>query len=217
MNQAHRQIQRLAYSRKLAELQERMVDRLDQILSRYGDLEADALASLSDYAFIFEQYGEISGTQGIGQLLASAQELEKLNKKLRQMQDFGKGLELHMLDVGHLMNHPFQYVLVLSGDQLYRMDYQAMMRTHVQSGADVTIAALPVDGAAAKSCNIVDRRLQHTVVASYQIRVFLTDSNRQPVVPVRLESLVTIGRTGVGDEWRLAGARVAAQAGGRNG
>ena len=36
------------------------------------------------------------------------------------------------------------YVLILSGDQLYRMDYQAMLRTHVESGADVTIAAMPV-------------------------------------------------------------------------
>ena len=37
------------------------------------------------------------------------------------------------------------YVLVLSGDQLYRMDFAAMIRPHVESRADVTIAALPVD------------------------------------------------------------------------
>jgi len=35
-------------------------------------------------------------------------------------------------------------VLVLSGDQLYRMDYRQMMKTHRESGADVTIAAIPV-------------------------------------------------------------------------
>jgi glucose-1-phosphate adenylyltransferase len=37
------------------------------------------------------------------------------------------------------------YVLILSGDQLYRMDYGEMLATHQKTGADVTIAALPVD------------------------------------------------------------------------
>ncbi len=35
-------------------------------------------------------------------------------------------------------------VLILSGDQLYRMDYRDMIATHRSSGADVTIAAIPV-------------------------------------------------------------------------
>lgn len=38
-----------------------------------------------------------------------------------------------------------EYVLILSGDQLYRMDYQDMLETHIRSNAEVTIAALPVD------------------------------------------------------------------------
>jgi glucose-1-phosphate adenylyltransferase len=35
------------------------------------------------------------------------------------------------------------YVLILSGDQLYRMDFADMIRKHRESGADVTIAAKP--------------------------------------------------------------------------
>ncbi len=35
-------------------------------------------------------------------------------------------------------------VLVLSGDQLYRMDYRDLLETHRKSGADVTIGCLPV-------------------------------------------------------------------------
>jgi glucose-1-phosphate adenylyltransferase len=35
-------------------------------------------------------------------------------------------------------------VLILSGDQLYRMDFRQLLRTHEESQADVTIAALPV-------------------------------------------------------------------------
>src|SRR5262249_41741979 len=35
-------------------------------------------------------------------------------------------------------------VLILSGDQLYRMDFRQMLRTHRQNNADATIALLPV-------------------------------------------------------------------------
>jgi glucose-1-phosphate adenylyltransferase len=48
-----------------------------------------------------------------------------------------------------------KYVLVLSGDQLYRMDYQQMIKTHVDSGADATIACLPVDREAASGFGIM--------------------------------------------------------------
>jgi glucose-1-phosphate adenylyltransferase len=37
-----------------------------------------------------------------------------------------------------------EYVLILSGDQLYRMDFQEMLKTHQSANADVTIAAMPV-------------------------------------------------------------------------
>ncbi len=48
-----------------------------------------------------------------------------------------------------------EYVMILSGDQLYRMDYRAMIETHHQSGADVTIAALPVAREAARSLGVM--------------------------------------------------------------
>jgi glucose-1-phosphate adenylyltransferase len=35
-------------------------------------------------------------------------------------------------------------VLILSGDQLYRMDYRKLLATHVQTNADITIAVIPV-------------------------------------------------------------------------
>ena len=38
----------------------------------------------------------------------------------------------------------YDLVLILSGDQLYRMDFQDMIRTHLENKAAVTIAALPV-------------------------------------------------------------------------
>ena len=44
----------------------------------------------------------------------------------------------------HLLNHDFDYVLILSGDQLYRMDFRKMIGQHVESEADLTIATIPV-------------------------------------------------------------------------
>ena len=44
----------------------------------------------------------------------------------------------------YIGNENCQEVLILSGDQLYRMDYRALIRTHRESKADVTIAAIPV-------------------------------------------------------------------------
>jgi glucose-1-phosphate adenylyltransferase len=48
-----------------------------------------------------------------------------------------------------------EYVLILSGDQLYRMDFARMFQLHVESKAQVTIAALPVDGRQASAFGIV--------------------------------------------------------------
>ena len=44
----------------------------------------------------------------------------------------------------HFENSSFDYMLILSGDQLYRMDYRTILNQHVSSGADVTVATLPV-------------------------------------------------------------------------
>lgn len=45
----------------------------------------------------------------------------------------------------HLHNHDFDYVLVLSGDQLYQMDFEKLARYHIQQDADLTIATIPVN------------------------------------------------------------------------
>jgi glucose-1-phosphate adenylyltransferase len=37
------------------------------------------------------------------------------------------------------------YVLVISGDHIYKMDYELMLKDHEQRGADVTIACIEVD------------------------------------------------------------------------
>ncbi|MGB4781589.1 glucose-1-phosphate adenylyltransferase [Candidatus Methylomirabilis sp.] len=42
----------------------------------------------------------------------------------------------------HFRNYPHDLVLVLSGDQLYRMDFRQIIDQHIRTAADVTIAAI---------------------------------------------------------------------------
>lgn len=44
----------------------------------------------------------------------------------------------------HFDAHESEYILILSGDQLYQMDFQDMIRKHIDSKAEVTIATIPV-------------------------------------------------------------------------
>jgi glucose-1-phosphate adenylyltransferase len=44
----------------------------------------------------------------------------------------------------HIEKNDFEYVLILSGDQLYQMDFADMLNHHRQAGADITIATIPV-------------------------------------------------------------------------
>ncbi len=44
----------------------------------------------------------------------------------------------------HIGNNEFDYVLILSGDQLYQMEFGAMLDEHIAKGADISIATIPV-------------------------------------------------------------------------
>ncbi len=47
-------------------------------------------------------------------------------------------------NIGFIEQHDPEYVLILSGDQLYRMDYQKMLDNHKRHNADLTVAVMPV-------------------------------------------------------------------------
>src|ERR1022692_1781075 len=55
----------------------------------------------------------------------------------------------------HFLNHDFEYLLILSGDQLYRMDYRHMIDQHIETGADITVATIPVGRKEAQSFGIM--------------------------------------------------------------
>lgn len=55
----------------------------------------------------------------------------------------------------HFLQHDFEYALILSGDQLYQMDYNLMVEEHVKSKAKISIATIPVNAKDATSFGIL--------------------------------------------------------------
>jgi glucose-1-phosphate adenylyltransferase len=67
----------------------------------------------------------------------------------------------------HFQNQDWDYLLILSGDQLYRMDFRQIVNQHIEMGAEITIATIPVPRAEASSLGIMqvdgDRRITRFV------------------------------------------------------
>ena len=81
----------------------------------------------------------------------------------------------------HIRNLGVDHYVVLSGDQLYRMDYRELMATHIRTNADITIAALPVSREDASAFGVMK------VHANGRINEFV----EKPKDPGLLDSLVT--------------------------
>ncbi|MDC7242584.1 MAG: sugar phosphate nucleotidyltransferase, partial [Sphaerochaetaceae bacterium] len=55
----------------------------------------------------------------------------------------------------HFRDTKAKYYIILSGDQLYSMDFHNMLKKHVESGAELTIAAKPISRAQATGLGII--------------------------------------------------------------
>ena len=55
----------------------------------------------------------------------------------------------------YFLERPYEHYLILSGDQLYRMDYGDLLRVHLESGADITLGTTPVDRQATSGFGIM--------------------------------------------------------------
>jgi glucose-1-phosphate adenylyltransferase len=67
----------------------------------------------------------------------------------------------------YFLEQPFEFYLILSGDQLYRMDFRALLHQHIRSGAEITLATKPVRRDQASDFGIMqsgeDRRIRRFV------------------------------------------------------
>ncbi|AGA91990.1 glucose-1-phosphate adenylyltransferase [Thioflavicoccus mobilis 8321] len=58
-------------------------------------------------------------------------------------------------NVDIIRNHAPDYVLILAGDHVYKMDYGVMLASHVESGADLTIGCIEVEKARAREFGVL--------------------------------------------------------------
>ena len=56
----------------------------------------------------------------------------------------------------HFLTHDFEHLLILSGDQLYRMDFRDLIAKHIEHGADLTVATITVPREQARSLGIME-------------------------------------------------------------
>ncbi|MEX2306532.1 MAG: glucose-1-phosphate adenylyltransferase [Pirellulales bacterium] len=108
--------------------------------------------SVSLHRHIRSTYRFDNFSGGFVEILAAQQTMDQPDDR----QDWYQGTADAVRKNLRYLNQPgVEYVLVLSGDQLYRMDFGKMLKTHQATGADVTIAAKPVDRSQAGSFGIM--------------------------------------------------------------
>lgn len=61
-----------------------------------------------------------------------------------------------------------EYILVLSGDHIYKMDYSELIQDHIESGAVATIGCLPVPRMEATDFGVMEINKENRVVAFYE-------------------------------------------------
>ncbi len=78
-----------------------------------------------------------------------------------------------------IRNHDPDYVLVLAGDHVYKMDYGTMIAEHVESGADMTVGCIEVDLETAKGFGVME------VDEDHKVRKFLEKPDKPESMPGR--------------------------------
>ena len=65
----------------------------------------------------------------------------------------------------HINSYDFEYILILSGDQLYQMDFEEMIDNHAASGADISIATIPVGDREAPEFGILKANEENVITS----------------------------------------------------
>ncbi len=91
-------------------------------------------------------------------------------------------------NIDMLRSHNSEFVLVLAGDHIYKMDYGAMLADHVEKGADLTIGCLEVSLDDAKEFGVMH------VNEDRQVQAFVEKPDNPPSIPGRSDvALASMG------------------------
>lgn len=65
----------------------------------------------------------------------------------------------------HISNLEYDHILILSGDQLYQMDFGDMLKNHIKSNTDISIATIPVDDRDAPEFGILKTNEENVITS----------------------------------------------------
>ena len=118
-----------------------------QTLRKYQRLISAVMASLF-LTLMLPQPAALAGMVGTADVLAAEQ---------TPMSDnwFQGTADAVRQSMHHFLGHEWDYALILSGDQLYQMDYNFMLDQHEKANADISIATIPVNAKEATSFGIL--------------------------------------------------------------
>jgi glucose-1-phosphate adenylyltransferase len=86
--------------------------------------------------------------------------------------------------IPHFKSQPHDRVFILSGDQLYTMDYRVMLKHHLEHKADITVAVTAVVAADAPGFGILKTDATHRITEFYEKpRIDNLDGKESPVSP----------------------------------
>jgi glucose-1-phosphate adenylyltransferase len=104
--------------------------------------------------FVLTQYKALSLNRhvrrGWSSLMGHGSFIEVLTPQMRVSQHWYQGTaDAVYQNIYSIGSEQSNYVFILSGDHIYKMNYQTMLEQHVAAGADVTVATIEVDAAEA--------------------------------------------------------------------
>ena len=125
--------------------------------------------------YTFDQF-----TKGFVQILAA----EQTYKGESWYQGTADAVRKNLL---HFHDQDAEYYIILSGDQLYRMDFSKMLQRHIETGAELTIAAKPIARSQATGLGIMGTDAMGMVTKFYEKPATNLDISDYKVNPTYLE------------------------------
>ena len=125
--------------------------------------------SASLHRHISQSYKFDHFTHGFVEILAAEQTLSDSS----WFQGTADAVRKHMT---HFLNHRFDHILILSGDQLYNMDFRRVINEHIANKAELTVATIPVSREAVSGFGIMQ------IDEDHRIREFVEKPKEESVI-----------------------------------
>ena len=127
------------------------------------------------HSYVFDQFGK-----GFVQILSAEQTFSSESWYQGTADAVRKNLK-------HFHDQEADYYLILSGDQLYRMDFSKMLQRHIETGAELTVAAKPISRAQATGLGIMGTDSKGMIKKFYEKPAPDMDISEYKVNPTYLE------------------------------